>query len=1063
MYRYLQKCLYRGLCPKLSTNCKTFLNMRILHISDFHLSNDKSKIDKSQMVVNGLLKTVETANQEKSIDLVIFSGDAVNKGGEGFDSLEEGFLSFQTILIEPLMDVLQQPLTNFVWCIGNHDINRDLDSKYAELGIAEKLKNLQAVDDFCADKNNLRDIKRIEPFKVYEKSFYQSSLENNYKYGDFESCYIYQVEGKKVGVCCLNTVWRCWDSQTDKGRILLGREQLSRAIDYLKDCDIKIAVSHHDYQWMADFEINEIDKLLVSNFDMYFSGHTHSLNAELSIKPQGRTFKNVASGILSHNIFQKDNYQNSFSIVDYDLDNLLFKLQVYSEEHNKFVLDTSKEWCCPIPAGEEIRKRLEIHQIKIDLKEDNEDLNEHLLTYKTETVAPRSIDGIFVMPSIVRQKDLSDNENIVDTSETIKSISELIESDENFIIFGIKECGKTILLDKIRIEVLNGDYVKDYIPVSLDFRSIKKEKNIVMKISEFWRCRKQTVIDCLKEYNILCLVDNISFSQEHISQLEALRTFLLDYKNVRLIGASREERCSDVIVESDQHKLLDFVRLEINQFDTHQIRTLVGKWFSEDKSKADKVEQIIKIFGKLNLPRTPFSISMFLWILERQNTRPQNVALLVETYLIDLMKSKDDDVAGRNTFDYKHKLNLLGEIAVEMLSSTEFNYQIEYSKYVAKIENFLEILNFKTIYSASKIAQQFIDMGIFLYDNNFVYFRFECFFEFSLAKAMERNEVFRKDILSEANYLDYTNEIVYYTGICRNEYGLLKDIVERMEKEYSGMRKLLFEDNCRIDDIFNVNESLMNKMTADDLIESLPDKETEEDSDRRGDLILRNQCKGNGEVVRKPKGNNVILNLSKQLLLAMNVFKNSEEITIPNLKCESYVKILKYSIAYCLLAKLLTTKKLTEEKNLPIERKKDLHFMLRFLPFLHQKLLYRNLDTVKILEIVKQKMDADLNDDTVSELEKYMSIFLYADIQPFKSNEEIKTFVHSSTRAYIHDACYMNLLDFYYRSTSDDFDEFLINMIADLYFRARPNIDKGLKKGIFIQDLRNRKKNQNKK
>ena len=72
MYRYLQKCLYRGLCPKLSTNCKTFLNMRILHISDFHLSNDKSKIDKSQMVVNGLLKTVETANQENQLTWLYF-------------------------------------------------------------------------------------------------------------------------------------------------------------------------------------------------------------------------------------------------------------------------------------------------------------------------------------------------------------------------------------------------------------------------------------------------------------------------------------------------------------------------------------------------------------------------------------------------------------------------------------------------------------------------------------------------------------------------------------------------------------------------------------------------------------------------------------------------------------------------------------------------------------------------------------------------------------------------------------------------------------------------------
>ena len=190
----------------------------------------------------------------------------------------------------------------------------------------------------------------------------------------------------------------------------------------------------------------------------------------------------------------------------------------------------------------------------------------------------------------------------------------------------------------------------------------------------------------------------------------------------------------------------------------------------------------------------------------------------------------------------------------------------------------------------------------------------------------------------------------------------------------------------------------------------------------------------------------------------MNVFKNSEEITIPNLKSESYVRILKYSIAYCLLAKLLTTKKLLEDRDLPKERIKDMHIMLRFLPFLHQKLLSRNLDTVKISEIIKQKIDADKQDVSISELEKYMSIFLYSDIQPNKARDDIKGFLHTSNRAYIHDACYMNLLEFYYKSNSDDLDEFLINMIADLYFRAKPNIDKGMKKGIFIQDLKNKKK-----
>lgn len=276
------------------------------------------------------------------------------------------------------------------------------------------------------------------------------------------------------------------------------------------------------------------------------------------------------------------------------------------------------------------------------------------------------------------------------------------------------------------------------------------------------------------------------------------------------------------------------------------------------------------------------------------------------------------------------------------------------------------------------------------------------------------------------------------------------------------MKKLLFEDNCRIDDIFNVNKSLMCQMTADDLISSLPDKETVEDSDRHGDMMLSHRCKDNGEVKRKPQEKNVILNLSKQLLLAMNVFKNSEEITIPGFKYECYVKILKYSIAYCLLAKLLTTKKLAEDKELPKERVKDLHIMLRFLPYLHQKLLSRNLDTVKILEIVKQKIDSDFDNQNISELEKYMSVFLYSDIKLKKGQEEIKKFLHSINRAYIFDACYMNLQDYFYKSTSGEFDEFLINMIADLYFKARPNIDKGFNKGIFIQNLKDKKRKTNK-
>lgn len=53
---------------------------------------------------------------------------------------------------------------------------------------------------------------------------------------------------------------------------------------------------------------------------------------------------------------------------------------------------------------------------------------------------------------------------------------------------------------------------------------------------------------------------------------------------------------------------------------------------------------------------------------------------------------------------------------------------------------------------------------------------------------MERDDIFKNKIIAEEHYLEYSNEIIYYTGMCRNEHKLLNSIVDRMEKDYSGMK-----------------------------------------------------------------------------------------------------------------------------------------------------------------------------------------------------------------------------------------------------------------------------------
>lgn len=263
--------------------------------------------------------------------------------------------------MEPLLEALKLGKDRIFFCPGNHDIQRNLDSKMTERGTYDSLTSTDVINNFLEDENEaVRSMQRIIPFKTFEKSFMEgvhSSI--SHKLTNLHSVYKVVISGLKVGICCLNTAWRCYDSSKDQGRIVLGTKQIIDSLPILSDCDIRIALSHHHYSWMRAFEINDIAKLIVSNFNIYFCGHTHSPSEELTIKPFGRTFTLVAPGILSHNIVAQDKYQNGFSIVDYDTESHKFS-------HYKYLSDLSGDfkdgeiWEEVIPCGQEEKDCMEM-------------------------------------------------------------------------------------------------------------------------------------------------------------------------------------------------------------------------------------------------------------------------------------------------------------------------------------------------------------------------------------------------------------------------------------------------------------------------------------------------------------------------------------------------------------------------------------------------------------------------------------------------------------------------------------------------------------------------------
>lgn len=271
---------------------------------------------------------------------------------------------------------------------------------------------------------------------------------------------------------------------------------------------------------------------------------------------------------------------------------------------------------------------------------------------------------------------------------------------------------------------------------------------------------------------------------------------------------------------------------------------------------------------------------------------------------------------------------------------------------------------------------------------------------------------------------------------------------------------ILYFQRCKVlIDFFNIDKSVFTRIKVDDVLNLLPEKQTEEDAESMEDAKLEHCEKG--EVIIKKKDSNKYLNYGKLLLLAMKVLKNSEEIDQENLKYESYEIILKNSISYAILYKMIGERILEYADRFPKERVDDFKVTLRFLPVLHQILISNNIGTFKLAQVIKEKIESDLRNKTqVSEFERFLSLFLYSDIKGQNYKECMNTFIKSINKAYIADSCLLKLMEYYYESDNVNDDKTIINQLADLYIKVNSemNTTKRLNKGVIMQNYEKKKR-----
>ena len=1032
--------------------------MRIIHFSDAHFQPGTA-ISKSQRLADRFIDSLKVIHQEKPIDLIIFSGDMIDRGGKDFTSMSDAFMNFKNLIIDKILSSLNLGHDRFVFVCGNHDVVRGKDSQYMEKGLATDLNDITSLDDFVRDPKSIDNVKRIEDFNNFRHKFYAELPDVEYHETPYQSNLILTIDGKKVCISMLNSSWRCWDSKNDKGRILFGQAQIIDSKPFLDKADIKIGVSHHDYNWCNPFERPNLPKLMVSNYDMMFCGHTHGSDAEMVCRPEGNTFMFTAPGLLHAKIHELDgNYKNGFMVVDYDKDHLQLSATKYWQTMDEsFQIDHNYAedgvWSHDIPAGALAIMNKQVLSVYDTLFDSLPSLDTDLIGYSTSTHAPKTIESIFVMPTLTYQKQ-SDNSFDPIKTVSINSIEELLDVDGNIVIHGMKESGKTILLDQIFIEILRNRRNDDTLPVMMDFSSIKS--NLLQRIANLWDEQVSVAKDILEKKNVVLLIDDIdfySYSGSKDDGVTVISEFLKQYPKVRLIATTINR--GGLQLDGDEQCDIPFLSIKIESFKSEHIRQLACKWEgteSENSLIRSRINYIIKAFTTFHIPCTPFSVTLLLWILEKGGEcQPSNMALLMDGFITELLKDCNGDFT-KEKFNQNNKKRLLANIAYGMFREEQEsvlqgrNYNYTYGTFLRQIEEHLEQMELK-VFNAKQLARELLGVGLFVHDEatSQVYFRFRCFMEFFLAVKMQMTEEFFEFVMEEDNYLDFANELYYFTGLSRDKVSVVARIFTRLETVFADMIEAI--DHCdSIDNIF-IERSLIAALGDKDIKYILPHKHNEEQDNRQNNKALQhNETRVEQGDHRKKRVASFEV-YGKLLLLAMDVLRNTEETEESGFslelkdnekrtKSECFNMVVKCSLYYAVAVYMSGMRLIKEHKDETKSSKiEELSTFLYLLPVLHEELLNHHLGTLMLADHIKEMIKEQANNQT-SEFQYFVATFMYSDLKAKEYMKYLRRFVEKYKRKYIADAIYLKLMRYFYESDNDNVDRELAEMMATVYTKS---------------------------
>ena len=314
--------------------------IRVVHLSDIHLSSTNLS-DLENYYIAGLCKDLQEFHKDKPIDIIIISGDLVDKGGRSLAG--DPFEVFETKFINPIITQLGISKHQFLIVPGNHDIDRESIETENEYYLTGNLTSDSANSKLLEFRVDFKkDNKRVEKVKLFEKKLHEDTP--NYSFSNNESTVVVGENEHKVGVTLINDSWRC-SSELQPERHFFGTNQLFSGLKKLKEAGTKlnIAVFHHPLNAFNEDEKEKANDILKSqHYDIVICGHSHKYQAETLCSTSGG-FLLLNGRCAFNNPYEGESkYQPGYSLLDLDIVSRSFDLKArkYISSRYEFDIDS---------------------------------------------------------------------------------------------------------------------------------------------------------------------------------------------------------------------------------------------------------------------------------------------------------------------------------------------------------------------------------------------------------------------------------------------------------------------------------------------------------------------------------------------------------------------------------------------------------------------------------------------------------------------------------------------------------------------------------------------------